>query len=157
MSLAILLNGARGRMGQAVAAAADTEGVRLNALVDVGDDPAPFIDGCDVVVDFSSPAATAGLLERQTAAFAGALLPEHAGRVAVAHYEGLVRLLQTCAGEEARAVGAFVAGLLPAAAAAPRTTTARELRRRAVAERRARGAAIGPAEDDAAAPRTMAP
>jgi hypothetical protein len=104
-----------------------------------------------------APAATAGLLERQTAAFAGALLPEHAGRVAVAHYEGLVRLLQTCAGEEARAVGAFVAGLLPAAAAAPRTTTARELRRRAVAERRARGAAIGPAEDDAAAPRTMAP
>jgi len=111
-----------------------------------------------------APQATAGVLERQTAAFAaGVLLPEHAGRVAVAHYEGLVRLLQDCGDARAQAVGAFVAGLLPAAgpppASAPRPAreqTARELRRRAEARRRARrhgSPAAG--QDDAGEPRTM--
>jgi 4-hydroxy-tetrahydrodipicolinate reductase len=62
MPLAILLNGARGRMGRTVAAVADTEGVRISAMIDVGDDPAAFIGACDVVVDFSTPAATGALL-----------------------------------------------------------------------------------------------
>ncbi len=63
MPLAILLNGARGRMGGALASAAPEMGVAIGAAVDSGDDLAGGIDRCDVVVDFSSPAATAPLLE----------------------------------------------------------------------------------------------
>ena len=65
MPLAILLHGARGRMGQAVAAAAEAAGVRVAAAVDVGDDPAAELKAraCDVIVDFSAPAATAALLQ----------------------------------------------------------------------------------------------
>lgn len=63
MAFTILLNGARGRMGQAVAAAAAEMGLRIGAAVDVGDDPAAGIDSCDVIVDFSTPAATAELLQ----------------------------------------------------------------------------------------------
>lgn len=65
MSLAILLHGARGRMGQAVAAAAGELGVQVAAAVDVGDDPAAELKAraCDVIVDFSAPAATAALLQ----------------------------------------------------------------------------------------------
>jgi hypothetical protein len=100
-----------------------------------------------------APAATAGLLQRQTAAFAGeVLLPQHAGRVAVAHYEDLARLLDTCGDARLAAVGAFVAALLPVAGpadgaasgptgatgASGRRETARESRRRAEAARRAR-------------------
>ena len=49
--------GARGRMGQAVIAAVEAaDDVRLSAAVDVGDDRATLA-GCDVVVDFTSPAA----------------------------------------------------------------------------------------------------
>jgi 4-hydroxy-tetrahydrodipicolinate reductase len=62
MSLAILLHGARGRMGQAVAAAAAELGLRIGAAVDVGDDAAAGLAACDVIVDFSAPAATAALL-----------------------------------------------------------------------------------------------
>jgi hypothetical protein len=111
-----------------------------------------------------APAATAGLLERQTAAFAADVLPpEHAGRVAVAHYEGLVRLLLACGDPEAAAVGEFIAALLPPAPAPARTQTARELRRRAEAERRRRPGTRGTAhandatrtEDAGAEPRTM--
>jgi len=65
MSLAILLHGARGRMGQAVAAAAAEAGVSVAAAVDVGDDPAAELKAraCDVIVDFSAPAATDALLQ----------------------------------------------------------------------------------------------
>jgi len=65
MPLAILLHGARGRMGQAVTAAAEATGVRVAAAVDVGDDPAAELKAraCDVIVDFSAPAATAALLQ----------------------------------------------------------------------------------------------
>jgi 4-hydroxy-tetrahydrodipicolinate reductase len=63
MSLAILLHGARGRMGQAVAAAAAELGLRIAAAVDAGDDPAAGLAACDVIVDFSVPTATAALLE----------------------------------------------------------------------------------------------
>jgi 4-hydroxy-tetrahydrodipicolinate reductase len=62
MSLTILLNGARGRMGQSIAAAAAELGFLVGAAVDVGDQPAAGIGDCDVVVDFSAPAATAELL-----------------------------------------------------------------------------------------------
>ncbi|MFA5057884.1 MAG: 4-hydroxy-tetrahydrodipicolinate reductase [Opitutaceae bacterium] len=63
MSLTIFLHGARGRMGQAVTTAAADLGVRIGAAVDAGDDPAAGLAGCDVIVDFSAPAATAGLLQ----------------------------------------------------------------------------------------------
>jgi 4-hydroxy-tetrahydrodipicolinate reductase len=63
MSLSILLNGARGRMGQAIIARAPGLGLRIGAAIDVGDDPAAHIGACDVVIDFSSPQTTAGLIE----------------------------------------------------------------------------------------------
>ena len=86
-----------------------------------------------------APAATSGLLERQTAAFAAeVLLPTHAGRVAAAHYEQLAGVLRASGDVEAAAAGAFVEGLLPVPSPPARTKTARELRRGAEAARRAR-------------------
>jgi len=49
-------------MGRAVAAAAAEMDVRIGAAVDVGDDPAAGVAACDVIVDFSTPGATADLL-----------------------------------------------------------------------------------------------
>ena len=63
MPLRILINGAKGRMGQAVAAAARDTGIELAGAVDVGDDIAKAVGNCDVVVDFSSHTATRALLE----------------------------------------------------------------------------------------------
>jgi 4-hydroxy-tetrahydrodipicolinate reductase len=61
--LSILIHGARGRMGQAVAAATGESAVTIGAEVDLGDDVAAVVEGCDVLVDFSSPPATRGLFE----------------------------------------------------------------------------------------------
>ncbi|MGH7995249.1 MAG: 4-hydroxy-tetrahydrodipicolinate reductase, partial [Opitutaceae bacterium] len=63
MPLALLLHGAQGRMGRAIAAAAPEMGARIAAAFDADGDPAARIGECEVIVDFSSPAATAGLLE----------------------------------------------------------------------------------------------
>jgi len=63
MALRILLNGARGRMGHAVAAAAPVMGITVAAATDVGDDLRDPIRSVDAVVDFSSPQATRALLE----------------------------------------------------------------------------------------------
>ncbi|QFT75916.1 4-hydroxy-tetrahydrodipicolinate reductase [Erythrobacter sp. THAF29] len=49
--------GHKGRMGQAIADAIDEAGHIFRVGVDMGGDPAPIIGQCDVVVDFSSPAA----------------------------------------------------------------------------------------------------
>jgi 4-hydroxy-tetrahydrodipicolinate reductase len=68
MSLKILLNGSRGRMGAAVAAAAPKMGVTLAASTDQGDDLGAAMAAADVVVDFSSPKATEGLLTLAAAA-----------------------------------------------------------------------------------------
>ena len=55
----VLLVGARGRMGRAVAAAAARDpGPTIKAELVRGDLIAPKIDGCDVVVDFSTADAT---------------------------------------------------------------------------------------------------
>ena len=54
----VLLVGAKGRMGQAIAAAAEAAGVVISAGLDQGDDLTNEIDGCDVVVDFSHVSAT---------------------------------------------------------------------------------------------------
>jgi 4-hydroxy-tetrahydrodipicolinate reductase len=68
MPLKLLLNGSRGRMGAAIAAAAQREGVEIAAATDQGDDVRAVIGGVDVVVDFSSPVATRGLIEAAVAA-----------------------------------------------------------------------------------------
>ena len=56
-SVRILLIGAKGRMGQAIAGAAETAGAVIVAGLDLGDDVTKEIGGCDVVVDFSHPSA----------------------------------------------------------------------------------------------------
>jgi len=68
MALGIVTHGARGRMGLAVAAAAAATGVEVGAAVDAGDDLAAALPRGDVVVDFSAPQATRGLLEAAVAA-----------------------------------------------------------------------------------------
>jgi 4-hydroxy-tetrahydrodipicolinate reductase len=54
----VLLIGAKGRMGQAIAAAADAADAVIVAGLDQGDDLTKEIDACEVVVDFSHPSAT---------------------------------------------------------------------------------------------------
>jgi 4-hydroxy-tetrahydrodipicolinate reductase len=66
--LRLLINGSRGRMGQAVAQAAREAGVQVTAAVDVGDDLSAALPLCDVVVDFSSHVATRPLVEAVVAA-----------------------------------------------------------------------------------------
>ena len=51
----VLLLGAKGRMGQAIAGAAPGAGVEIVAGLDLGDDIAKNIAACDVVIDFSHP------------------------------------------------------------------------------------------------------
>jgi 4-hydroxy-tetrahydrodipicolinate reductase len=63
----ILLNGSKGRMGRAVAEAAADMGVAIGASIDAGDDFAAAAGSCDVIVDFSSAAATRAVLERAVA------------------------------------------------------------------------------------------
>lgn len=63
MELRIVIHGAKGRMGQAVAAAAAEAGIPVDAAVDAGDDLAAALALGDVIIDFSSPAATRQLLE----------------------------------------------------------------------------------------------
>ncbi len=63
MPLQILLNGSRGRMGQAIAAAAPDMHAVICAATDAGDDPAQYLDAADVIIDFSSHHATRSLLE----------------------------------------------------------------------------------------------
>src|SRR4051812_3938868 len=67
MALSILINGAKGRMGQAVAAAAREMAITVGGTADLGDDPKSALTKCDVVVDFSSHAATRAMLEAAVA------------------------------------------------------------------------------------------
>jgi len=67
MPLSILINGAKGRMGQAVAGAAKEMNLAIGGAVDVGDDLGAALAKCDVVVDFSSHAATRAMLEAAVA------------------------------------------------------------------------------------------
>jgi 4-hydroxy-tetrahydrodipicolinate reductase len=68
MPLKIAITGAKGRMGHAVASAAKELGLDVAATIDLGDDIAAGIRQGDVVVDFSSHAATRGMLEAAVAA-----------------------------------------------------------------------------------------
>ncbi len=54
MSLRIALIGARGRMGQAITAAANEAGALIASAIDAGDDLAAGIAQGDVIIDFSS-------------------------------------------------------------------------------------------------------
>ncbi len=63
MALKILINGGKGRMGQAVADAAGQAGLAVGASVDVGDDIKAALATCDAIVDFSAAGATRTLLE----------------------------------------------------------------------------------------------
>lgn len=63
MSLKILLNGAKGRMGQAIAAAAGEMNATISSAIDAGDNAADHLAGCDVIIDFSGHQATGPLLE----------------------------------------------------------------------------------------------
>jgi 4-hydroxy-tetrahydrodipicolinate reductase len=63
MALTILLNGARGRMGQAIASLAPQVGVSVGAATDLGDDVGAAARAVDVLVDFSSPQATRAVLD----------------------------------------------------------------------------------------------
>jgi 4-hydroxy-tetrahydrodipicolinate reductase len=62
MPLSIHINGCRGRMGQAVAAAVKEAGLAIAAETDVGDDLRAGMAKADAVIDFSSPAATPEIL-----------------------------------------------------------------------------------------------
>lgn len=67
MPLSILINGSKGRMGQALAASARDMGLTVGAAIDVGGDLAGALKQTDVVVDFSSHAATRAVLEAAVA------------------------------------------------------------------------------------------
>ena len=53
MPLKLLLNGARGRMGIAIAAIAEDNNAEIVSACDVGDDPHAKIDNCEAIIEFS--------------------------------------------------------------------------------------------------------
>lgn len=61
MALKILLNGAQGRMGQAISAIAQANDAEIVLACDAGDDPGAGIDRCEAVIDFSFHEVTAGI------------------------------------------------------------------------------------------------
>jgi 4-hydroxy-tetrahydrodipicolinate reductase len=61
MPVRVLLLGAKGRMGQAIAAAAPKARIEITAGLDIGDDIGKGIRDCDVVIDFSHPNASSEL------------------------------------------------------------------------------------------------
>jgi 4-hydroxy-tetrahydrodipicolinate reductase len=63
MPLQILLNGAKGRMGRAIAAVATEMDANVRAATDAGDNPDAHLAACDVIIDFSFHTATGQLLE----------------------------------------------------------------------------------------------
>jgi 4-hydroxy-tetrahydrodipicolinate reductase len=66
-AIRVLINGARGRMGKAVAAcAAELPEIAISAQIDAGDDFAGAVAECDVVIDFSHHSALELVLARCT-------------------------------------------------------------------------------------------
>jgi 4-hydroxy-tetrahydrodipicolinate reductase len=61
MPLKILINGANGRMGRAIVDAVRPEAHLIVAGLDSGDEAGAAIDACEVIIDFSAPAATVSL------------------------------------------------------------------------------------------------
>jgi len=62
MNPSIAIVGGRGRMGQAIAAAAKDAGVTVAASLDVGDDIPAGLEKGDVIIDFSSHQATRAVI-----------------------------------------------------------------------------------------------
>jgi 4-hydroxy-tetrahydrodipicolinate reductase len=67
MPLRIALVGARGRMGNAITAAAQSLGHTISAALDQGDDLATGIKTADAVIDFSFHATTGEVIKHATA------------------------------------------------------------------------------------------
>ena len=63
MPLKILLNGAKGRMGQTIARVAGEMNAAIHAATAAGDNPVAHLAGCDVIIDFSVHSVTGQLLE----------------------------------------------------------------------------------------------
>ena len=62
MALRVLINGAKGRMGQALVSCAKQDpGLEIGATVDEGDDFAAALAKCDAVIDFTHAPVTAGV------------------------------------------------------------------------------------------------
>ena len=62
--LRVLINGSRGRMGQAlVACAGDFDDLTVSAAIDVSDDFASALEGADAVIDFSHHSVIDAVLE----------------------------------------------------------------------------------------------
>ena len=60
--LRLLINGSKGRMGQAIiAAASEDPAVTVSAGIDAGDDFLAALTGCDAVIDFSHHSRTEGI------------------------------------------------------------------------------------------------
>lgn len=89
-ALSFLLQGASGRMGQAVLACAAREPGRFNAraLIFRDDDPAPLLEDCEAAIEFSSAEALGPLLAacraRKTPLVIGATGHDAAQRAAIA-------------------------------------------------------------------------
>lgn len=56
-----LINGSRGRMGQALVRLAPEHGIEVVAAIDAGEDAVPHLGQCAAIIDFSVAAATAPL------------------------------------------------------------------------------------------------
>ena len=67
MPLRIALVGAKGRMGHAIASAAQELGHSISAAIDAGDDLAGGIAQCDAVIDFSSHKITGEVIKHAVA------------------------------------------------------------------------------------------
>ena len=63
MPLKLLLNGARGRMGIAIAAIAEDNNAEIVSACDVGDDPRANIDTCEAIIEFSFHEVTLSIAE----------------------------------------------------------------------------------------------
>ncbi len=63
MSLQILLNGCKGRMGQAIAEAAPAMDATIAAACDAGDRPSDHVASADVIIDFSFHSVTRSMIE----------------------------------------------------------------------------------------------
>jgi 4-hydroxy-tetrahydrodipicolinate reductase len=63
MSPRILVNGAKGRMGQALLACAPQMGLVVTAALDAGDDLGSRLPEADVIIDFSSHTATHSVID----------------------------------------------------------------------------------------------
>ena len=60
----VIITGSKGRMGRALVSCAERiPDLEVAGEIDMGDDLASVIDGCDVVIDFSIHDATAGVAE----------------------------------------------------------------------------------------------